>query len=307
VVADWNDDAWRASALEWLRDELHLAGDDAVVEPEQFHVRPWSTVFRVWTHRGTVYLKAVPPKLAHEVRLTQWLSSRFPDRVAQVIAADDLRGLLLLRDGGARLRDVGTDLAGWCGVAGDYADLQLQASPGLTDLMELGVPDRRIANLPGALSRVLPATEGHLVARYTALCLALAEIEVPDTIQMDDLHDGNVLLDGGRTRFFDWGDASVAHPFFSLRMFLETAVTRLGVRADGREIARMRDTYLERFSGRAPMSVLRAAAVLASRVVPTVRIMSWQLAHAGAAPVDQRGQWGETLEELVQQQRAALA
>ncbi len=306
-MTDWTDDAWRASTLEWLRDELHLAGDDAVGEPEQFHVRPWSTVFRVRTRRGTAYLKAVPLKLAHEVRLTQWLSSRFPDRVAQVMAADDSRGLLLLRDGGTRLRNVGTDLAGWCGIVGDYADLQLLAAPGFSELLGLGVPDRRLANLPGALSRVLPATEGDLVARYTALCVALAEIDVPDTIQMDDLHDGNVLVDGARTRFFDWGDASVAHPFFSLRMFLDTAATRLDVPVDGREVARIRDTYLERFSGRAPVSVLRAAALLASRVVPTVRIMSWQLALEGAAPADQGGQWGETLEELVEQQRAALA
>jgi len=305
-MADWRDDPWHASTLEWLRGELQLQGDDAVAEPEEFHVRPWSTVFRVRTRRGTAYLKAVPPKLAHEVRLTHWLSSRFPDRVAQVMAAHDARGLMLLRDGGTRLRDVGTDLAGWCRVAGDYADLQLLAAPGIGELLGLGVPDRRVANLPAALSHVLPPTEGDIVARYRALCDALAEIDVPDTIQMDDLHDGNVLLDGGRARFFDWGDASVAHPFFSLRMYLGTAATRLDVPVDGREVARIRDTYLERFSGRAPMSVLHAAAVLASRVVPTVRIMSWQLAVEGAAPADQGSRWGETLDELVEQQRAAL-
>jgi len=306
-VPDWRDGAWRASTFEWLRGKLQLQGDDAAAEPEEFHVRPWSTVFRVTTRRGTAYLKAVPPMLAHEIRLTRWLSSRFPDRVAQVVAADDSRGLMLLRDAGTRLREVGTDLAGWCGIAGDYADLQLLAAPGIGDLLGLGVPDRRVANLPAALSRVLPSTEGDTVARYTALCVALAEIDVPDTIQMDDLHDGNVLLDGERARFFDWGDASVAHPFFSLRMYLGTAATRLDVPVDGREVARIRDTYLERFSGHAPMNALRAAAVLASRVVPTVRIMSWQLALEGAAPAAQGTRWGETLEDLVEQQRAALA
>jgi hypothetical protein len=31
------------------------------------------------------------------------------------------------------------------------------------------------------------------------------------------LHDANVFVKNGRTLFFDWGDSSIAHPFFSLR------------------------------------------------------------------------------------------
>lgn len=306
-MTDWTDDAWRTSVLAWLRHELDRLGDEAIAAPGQFHVRPWSTIFRVTTRRGTAYLKAVPLQLAHEVRLTQWLSARFPDRVAQVLAADDARGLLLLQDGGMRLRDVGTDLLGWCRVAGDYADLQLLAERGVSELLALGVPDRRVARLPGALSGVLPAADRDLVARHAALCAALSDVGLPDTIQMDDLHDGNVLLDGGRPRFFDWGDASIAHPFFSLGMLLGTAAERLGFPVDGPEVAVIRDTYLERFSGLAPMSALRDAAALATRVVPTVRILAWQLAFEGTAPADQGGQWGDTLEELVEQQRAALA
>lgn len=41
---------------------------------------------------------------------------------------------------------------------------------------------------------------------------------VPPTLQHDDLHDANVFVSGNRHRFFDWGDASVAHPFISLRV-----------------------------------------------------------------------------------------
>lgn len=306
-MTDWNDDAWRTSVLAWLRRELDRLGDEAIAAPDQFHVRPWSTIFRVSTRRGTVYLKAVPLQLAHEVRLTQWLSARLPGRVAHVLAADDARGLLLLQDGGVRLRDVGTDLRGWCRVAGDYAHLQLLAQPGVSELLVLGVPDRRVAKLPGALSGALPTAERDLVARYAAVCAALADVGLPDTIQMDDLHDGNVLLEGDQPRFFDWGDASIAHPFFSLGMLLGTAAERLGFQVDGPEVVRIRDTYLERFSGLAPMSALRVAAALATQVVPTVRILAWQLAHEGTAPADQQGQWGDTLEELVEQQRAALA
>jgi aminoglycoside phosphotransferase (APT) family kinase protein len=39
---------------------------------------------------------------------------------------------------------------------------------------------------------------------------------VPETIQHDDLHQFNVYIRDGRPRILDWGDSSVAHPYFSL-------------------------------------------------------------------------------------------
>ena len=47
-------------------------------------------------------------------------------------------------------------------------------------------------------------------------CARLADFGIPATLQHDDLHDANVFVGDGRYRFFDWGDAVVAHPFFSL-------------------------------------------------------------------------------------------
>ena len=62
----WTDRDWRASAVAWGRTELLRLGYGAAGEPDQFHVRPWSTVFRVPTREGNVYLKAVPAGLVHE-------------------------------------------------------------------------------------------------------------------------------------------------------------------------------------------------------------------------------------------------
>lgn len=303
----WTDDAWRADALRWMRRELARVGSEVVGTPDQFHVRPWSTIFRVPTRGGAVYFKAVPRQLAHEVRLTQWLARHWPDRVLPVLAADDRRGFMLFPDGGARLRDVRTDPGLWRRTVVEYAELQLVVEPHVSDLLALGVPDRRLARLPDALAAVMPAQERDLVKRYSELCDELAAIRLPDTIQMDDLHDGNVFVDGSRSRFFDWGDASVAQPLFSLGMILATAAERLGLPRDAPEVRRVRDAYLELFTGFAPISALRRAGALAARVLPTVRILAWQLAHEGTSADDQTGQWGETLEELIEQQRSALS
>jgi len=299
----WADEEWRAGALAWARDELERLGRPIAGAPDQFHVRPWSTIFRIPTADGVVYFKAVPRQLSHEVRLTAWLARQFPDRVLPVLAADDRRGFMLFPDGGVRLRDAGAGLGAWCQVVAGYAELQLLVAPRLSELLALGVPDRRLRLLPKALAAMMPGQREELLARYAALCDELAAIGLPDTLQMDDFHDGNVFLDRERLRVFDWGDASVAHPFFSLRMILETAAKRLAVSPDGLEIRRVRDTYLERFNGFAAISDLRTAAVLAHRIVPTVRMLAWQLAYAEA---DHPDQWGETLEDLLEQQRSAL-
>jgi Ser/Thr protein kinase RdoA (MazF antagonist) len=53
-----------------------------------------------------------------------------------------------------------------------------------------------------------------LAPRFSELCDALRGT-VPYSIQHDDLHMGNVFDDGETLRVLDWGDSSVAHPFFS--------------------------------------------------------------------------------------------
>jgi aminoglycoside phosphotransferase (APT) family kinase protein len=68
---------------------------------------------------------------------------------------------------------------------------------------------------------------------------------IPETIQHDDLHMANLYEQGDRLRVLDWGDSSVAHPFFSLFetfRFLEQ-VTRLP--PGDPWFARLRDAYLE--------------------------------------------------------------
>ena len=75
---------------------------------ETIHQRPWSTVLRVPTAEGDLYLKQEAPVQAFEVALTVALASRWPDRVPEVVAADVERAWLLLRDGGTRIADAGT-------------------------------------------------------------------------------------------------------------------------------------------------------------------------------------------------------
>jgi Phosphotransferase enzyme family len=192
---------------------------------EAVHERPWSRVLRVPTADEDLYLKQCAPVQAFEVPLTAALAARWPDRVPQVVAADPKRAWLLLRDGGTRLRESG-DVATFVRALELYGELQREETARVDELLALGVPDVRLPIVAAAyepffeqdhgLARDVVARLRALAPRFHELCAELEAFGLPDSIQHDDLHDGNVFVRDGRVAIFDWGDSSVAHPLWSL-------------------------------------------------------------------------------------------
>lgn len=211
-----------------MRDDVEnwVASHD--VEPtgpiETVHERPWSTVLRVPTADGDLYLKQDEAVQAYEVPLTAALASRWPDRVPEVVAADTDRAWLLLRDGGTRVADSGRfelfppalELYGELQV-GEAAHVDELLAYGLRDLqlscvVELYEPffDRDHGIEPGEVARLLA-----LAPKFRALCAELEELSLPASIQHDDLHEWNVFERDGRVAIYDWGDSSVGFPLWS--------------------------------------------------------------------------------------------
>jgi len=205
---------------EWL-DGLGL---EATAPVEAVHVRPWSTVLRIATAGGDLYLKQCAPVQAFEVPLTVALAARWPDRVPEVVGADVERAWLLLRDGGTRLRDGGT-LEPFPVALEQYGQLQVAEVAHVEELLAIGLPDVRLPVVAAAyepffehdhgLGRDEVARLRALAPRYRELCTELESFGLPASIQHDDLHDANVFVRDGRVAIFDWGDSSVAHPLWS--------------------------------------------------------------------------------------------
>ena len=101
------------------------------------------------------------------------------------------------------------------------------------------------------------------------MCAALAEDGLHETIQHDDLHDGQVFVRGGRYIVFDWGDSCVSHPFHSLTVNLRAIAWRLDLEPGGAELRRLRDIYLEPFGRRTEI------ADIAYRVGTVARAIAW--------------------------------
>src|SRR2546430_17710931 len=67
----WRD---RAKAIAWAERRLAERGRLVTGKAEQIHVVAWSTVIRIPTDRGAVYLKATWPPQRHAAALTEALA-----------------------------------------------------------------------------------------------------------------------------------------------------------------------------------------------------------------------------------------
>ncbi|MEO7229778.1 MAG: aminoglycoside phosphotransferase family protein [Candidatus Limnocylindrales bacterium] len=292
----WTSAAWLAGARAWIIGKVADLGHVVNGEIEQPHVRWWSTVLRVPTTDGVVWFKASGPTGIFESRLDALLSSGWPDASAQVVAADTDRGWMLARDAGVRLRDVEGGRAPvehWSEVLPRYAEIQVGLGNQQAKLRDLGVPDLGLARLPGLLRTLLEQPDllgseanGGLsrddfarirarVAEFGDRCRRLSAMGIPESLQHDDLHDGNVFVRDGGYVIFDWGDACLSHPFHTLVVTLRSLAYSKGWAPGGPEVTRLRDAYLEPWGSFGSASDLLEAAELARRTGTVQRSIAW--------------------------------
>jgi hypothetical protein len=284
------------AGLAWATDRLDELGHRATGPAEQIKSTPWSTVYQIPTAGGPVWFKANGGHTRYEARLAAALATWVPDRVLAPLAVEPHEGWQLLPDGGTTLRglEANTDPRAWEEFVAAYAELQREVTPHTGAMLALGVPDQRPSAMPDRLASLLDdggvglsdEVRGRvraLTPRYADACARLAEVGPAATIQHDDLHSNNVLPTPNGHRFFDWGDASVAHPFTTLLVTLRSFAYTLEVKADDPVVLRVRDAYLEpwRLGGDGP-----ALVELASWTGIPGRALAWQRSLVAAPPED---------------------
>lgn len=279
MAQQWEDPAWIATAHAWIADRLDDLGLTRTGEIEQPHVRTWSTVMRVPTDAGDVWFKATAPALAHEAPLVAILAERRPDVVPPLLAWDAATGWMLMSDAGTMLRNVEPEeswLDGWHDVLPRYAALQVELTGHADRLVEVGVPDRRLATIPEQYAALMDELTCEpeearrfrdATPRVVDLCAELAAYGIGETVQHDDLHDAQVFVRDGRFRVLDWGDACVSHPFFTLSVTFEGLLSwGLYDVKDSVDTTPFREEYLAPFAAAYPGVDLVAAVEPALRL-----------------------------------------
>jgi phosphotransferase family enzyme len=296
----WSDPAWLNAAAAWIDEQLALLGLTATGAIEQPHVRPWSTALRVPVSGADVWFKANMPSLAYEAAAVRILGRRAPDRVPELLAVDLDRGWMLMADAGESLREVVArerNLARWLDVLPIYARLQLATTGEVDALCTAGVPHRRLDNLASEYALLLEAVQGltrdessrlrALQRDVREMCWKLAALGIPDTIQHDDLHDGQVFVRDSGYVVADWGDCCVSHPFFTMAVTLEGNLAwGLDDVADSVDVRPFADAYLEPFAAYGWAAELRAALAIALRLGWICRALNVQRWASSLEPPD---------------------
>jgi hypothetical protein len=250
------------------------------------HSRPWSSAIRVESSRGRLWFKVNGPGTSHEPALLQVLADRVPGLVPEPLAVDPGRGWSLCRDAGPVLRQVLSPHEAWAAweqVVVRYADAQLQLAgerdvvlgTGLREVWPRTVPGQaqvlldELARLPvgrGGLRSRDAARLAGVLPRLESWCGELASSGLPESVQHDDLHAGNICWSGrGETaRVIDWGDAVWGFPLTTMYTTMRSLARHAGLPVTGPyvdrqraergqveapEVLRVRDAYLEPFTG----------------------------------------------------------
>ncbi len=266
----WARPGWFSEAAGWLLHALARQGMAASGPVEQHRTWSISCVLTVPTTGGRTYFKAVIPLFGHEPALTRALAQRFPGRVPEVVAIDQARGWLTTRRlRGTRLVDL-QDASAWERAARLLAELHVACGEDTTWLSELGCVERAPDLLPdqvetlilggGPPSGASPWIDAGERARFRALfpklqrrCAEFAADVLPSTLVHGDLHANNIAVEGANIRFFDWTDGCVGHPFFDLYPLFQPGSLPAGQGV----LERVRDAYLEPWTGHAPLRRLR--------------------------------------------------
>jgi hypothetical protein len=308
LPALWEGEEWLAGLEAWLLPALEATGVRATAPVVRDRVRFWSVVARVETDAGRVWVKENAPSQAFEAALVQTVDGLVPDAVATPLAVDPGRGWLATADLGLPMwhDEAVPPVPDWVDVVQGYGAVQQVLTDHTEAVLATGVPTfpeapddvvawvvslvDRSRSLPDADPRRLDDAEVAAVddgmPRLRDAAQRLSESGIPPSLQHNDLHLGNAFRrPGGAIAYIDLGDALWTHPLTSARIPLWIMRNRLGLDADGPEVGRAVDAYLEPWTDRWDRATLRDLLTDAERISCLHRAESWRRLQADV-PVD---------------------
>lgn len=223
----WQRPGWLREARGWLTSILEARGEALVGEVHQGNSYDLACVLYADTSRGGVYLKAGEVG-GREATVTAHLAATQPDLAPEVVGWDGPRNWLITRNSGQHLSQSG-GLNVWQEALDRLARFHLRADPG--PLSALGCPTYTFADLAEragmfltdmtALERWgLNAAQREALAALTPFVqraqAGVAALGLPEGVVHGDAQPMNALVSARGGVWFDWSEASLAHPFLDV-------------------------------------------------------------------------------------------
>lgn len=281
-----NHSIWQ-QAENWVTEQVGPVGERTVIKDTDV-----STVIQFSTTKGDAYF--LKKASSFEGRLSDHLSSHHTGKTASVVAVHEVEPWFLMKEiGGDTLRGQ-KDKALWQQALREYARLQVSETDHVETLIAMGVPDRRMpilkeeirTHLADMCATGLTEEETGQVLSLESELLDMCDVLdtlVPASIEHGDLHTNNIVTVDHEPVFFDWGDASVSHPFFSTRIYwhalddlLESKDEWLGM------VDEFRPYYLAPWTQFASIEELENGLRLADELACVQRAITW---HAYITPL----------------------
>ncbi len=272
------------TVIAWTKKQLIALGYKIIDDPIVVRDMPWSKVSLFKTSKGSVYLKQMAAPFVIEPKILQFMHENFSTAVTEVIAVNDQLSCFLMKDAGHVFRDIQkqnfqTQL--FCNALKTHAKIQSASIPFVESFILMGVNDWRLKKLPD-LYREFVAKEHLLEAARLSkyeieilqklslqtqiLCEQLSAYNIPETIEHNDFHDNNVLLQDDCITINDWGDACVSHPFFSLATALNSAKRNHDLQRTDSRYLQAQNAYLEIWLDYGTIDELREAFLIAEKL-----------------------------------------
>jgi hypothetical protein len=204
-------------------DLLTDVGRPLTGRPEQIRTWNLSSIWRLPTSGGPVWLKSVPPMFAHEGPVLEFLralGAAVPDLLGRWTTPSG-SGLLLADVQGVDHYSAGPAVVS--AIADRLIDLQVTCSARRGEMEGLGVPDggddvllTQAEQLLPRIAPELPPAERAAAERFVAdlpkRLAAVAGCGLPVTLVHGDAHPGNARGPRDAPMLLDWGDSQVGQP-----------------------------------------------------------------------------------------------
>lgn len=288
AVIPWSEKNYYDKVNGWIGEELNKVNLNTKGDIEHVKETDLTLLLRVPTDKEDYYFKAVGAASKFEAAFSQELYRKCPGKTVDVLGIHETEGWLLMKDLYGDALRMRKDKKLWQRAISEYAELQVSQIGNVDKFLQIGVPDRRMPTLKEEINQHLEEMcltglakeETNQILSLLPILLEMCDEmdSIPASIEHGDLHTNNIQIVENNLVFFDWGDASISHPFFSTRIFWHALDDLISSEAEWLGIVEeFRPHYLEPWTKFGAMKEIDNILRISDELACVQRALSWHL------------------------------